>query len=64
MKKIYLSLIIFLTLTIGHAQVANYVFSQFIGTFTLLNVPGSTVVAQGFQDDNAYGNIPIGFPFL
>ena len=43
---------------------ANYVFNQFIGTFTLLNVPGSTVVAQGFQDDNSYGNIPIGFSFL
>lgn len=64
MKKIYLSLIIFLTVNFSKAQVANYVFNQFIGTFTSLNVPGSTVVAQGFQDDNAYGNIPIGFSFL
>lgn len=64
MKKIYLSLIIIFATSIGHSQVANYVFNQFVGTFTSLNVPGSTVVAQGFQDDNAYGNIPIGFSFL
>jgi hypothetical protein len=63
MKKIYLSIFIFLSVHFN-AQVANYVFNQFIGTYTSLNVPGSTVVAQGFQDDNAYGNIPIGFPFI
>jgi hypothetical protein len=63
MKNIYISFFIFITLTFN-AQVANYVFSQFIGTYTSLNVPGSTVVAQGFQDDNAYGGIPIGFPFM
>ncbi len=63
MKRIYVSIFIFLTISLN-AQVANYVFSQFIGTYTSLNVPGSTVVAQGFQDDNAYGNIPIGFPFI
>lgn len=64
MKKIYLSLFIFVSISFSKAQVANYVFSQFIGTFTLITVPGSTVVAQGFQDDNAYGGIPIGFPFM
>lgn len=63
MKKIYLLLFIPLTFSLK-AQVANYVFSQFIGTYTSLNVPGSTVVAQGFQDDNAYSGIPIGFNFI
>lgn len=63
MKKIYIALTILISTSFYKAQVANYVFTQFIGTFTSLNVPGSTVVAQGFQDDNAYGGIPIGFPF-
>lgn len=64
MKKIYLSLFIFVSLSFSQAQVANYVFSQFIGTFTLITVPGSTVVAQGSQDDNVYSAIPIGFSFM
>ncbi|MFO0436882.1 MAG: hypothetical protein ACK5ZT_16675, partial [Sphingobacteriaceae bacterium] len=64
MKRICLFIfsIIFITNKIT-AQVAAYVFSQTNTTYTSLNVPGSTVVASGYQDDNVYSNLPIGFSF-
>lgn len=62
MKKIYLfSILCFISLLDVGAQVSNYVFSQFIGAYTAL--ASATTVASGFQDDNAYGNLPIGFTF-
>jgi len=62
MKKTFTLSIVFFILFLGaKSQVSNYVFSQFIGTYTSL--PSATTVASGFQDDNAYGNLPIGFTF-
>lgn len=62
MNKIYsLTILCFLSVFEINAQVSNYVFSQFVGSYTTL--PSATVVATGFQDDNAYSNLPIGFTF-
>ncbi len=62
MKKIFTLAIIFVGIAIK-AQVSAYVFAQIAGTYTALTVPGSTIVATGFQDDNVYSNLPIGFSF-
>lgn len=67
MKKIYVCfyLVLFTTGVINlKAQVAAYNFSQLTSAYNPLTVPGSTVVASGFQDDNVYSNKPIGFNFV
>ena len=49
----------------ANAQVANYLFSQVTGTYT--PITGGTVLATGAPpatDDQTYGSIPIGFPFI
>lgn len=45
----------------GHAQVANYVFSESAGTYTALT--GTTNATAGNWDDNVTAAIPIGFTF-
>jgi hypothetical protein len=47
----------------ANAQVANYNFSQVLGTYT--PITGGTVLASGpnFYDDNTWGSVPIGFSF-
>ena len=64
-KQFYCCLTSFLLLSVVsiHAQVSSYLFTQFTGNYVPLSFPGSTNVANGFQDDNVYGNIPIGFTF-
>src|SRR4051812_36077533 len=49
---------------IANAQVANYGFSQVIGTYT--PITGGTVLASGpnFYDDDVFGPVPIGFSFI
>ncbi len=67
MSKKIIPLVVFFTflgMNISKAQVSAYVFSQFTGTYIPLSVSGGTTVATGFQDDNVYGNIPIGFSFM
>lgn len=67
MRKNYSLLLLvfaFISISKSHAQVAAYIYSQITGAYSPLTVPGSTVVASGFQDDNAYGNKPIGFNFV
>jgi hypothetical protein len=51
------------TASLANAQVANYVFSQSIGTYTPIT---GTVLASGpnFWDDDTFGPIPIGFSFI
>src|SRR6266496_3893740 len=46
-----------------NAQVANYTFSQSVGTYTPIT---GTVLASGpnFWDDDVFGPIPIGFTFI
>ncbi len=65
-KKIVSFVVLFALVCIktSTSQVSAYVFSQFTGTYIPLTVSGGTTVATGFQDDNVYGNIPIGFPFM
>lgn len=64
MKKVYVLIFSIIFFSSKHiAQVSAYVFSQSISTYTSLNVPGSTVVASGYQDDNVYSNLPIGFTY-
>src|ERR1051325_11778579 len=48
---------------IANAQVANYGFSQVMGSYT--PITGGTVLASGpnFYDDDTWGSIPIGFSF-
>lgn len=67
MKSKYIQLLLgaFILITnLSVAQVSSYVFSQFTGTYIPLTVSGGTTVATGFQDDNVYGNVPIGFSFV
>src|ERR1041385_7205443 len=47
----------------ANAQVANYQFSQVMGSYT--PITGGTVLASGpnFYDDDTWGSIPIGFSF-
>lgn len=47
-------------------QVASiYTFSQFSGVYNPIPyaAPGATMIAQANEDDNTYGNIPLGFSF-
>src|SRR5215510_1579597 len=47
----------------ANAQVANYAFSQVLGSYT--PITGGTILASGagFWDDNTFGPIPIAFTF-
>ncbi|MCS6916854.1 MAG: GEVED domain-containing protein [Chitinophagales bacterium] len=45
------------------AQVANYTFTSFNGTFTSIVGQSGTVQVTDFADDQAYGTFPIGFTF-
>ncbi|MGE0567206.1 MAG: T9SS type A sorting domain-containing protein [Bacteroidia bacterium] len=54
---------IFSVFYVAYGQVSSYVFNQSSANYSFLPSGSATIVAAGFQDDNVYGNIPIGFTF-
>src|ERR1041385_1190443 len=76
MKKIYLSLILFVLVITGRSQVSSYGFNQFSGTYSAIS--GGTVFGNTSSDDQYFVDpsvplggftstgpgIPIGFNFV
>lgn len=69
MKKNYTKILAVAATLLGSAAVAQvsslYTFSQFSGVYNPIpyTSPGATMIATANEDDNLYGNIPIGFSF-